>query len=217
MCLFFKEQLVGYCLKTVTSSFKTMIKNYFKIAWRSLIRNKAFSIINIVGLAIGMAGAILIFEWVQNELSFDQFHTNKDTLYKVWNRNTPKGAVSAWDVTSGAVAPELKRDFPEVKAVARVTWPTPRLFSFAHKSIKATGLDVDKPFLTMFSFPLLQGSASQALDDVNSVVLTKTLASKIFDNQNPIGQVVKLDNKTAYKVTGVLKICLTIHSLTLSI
>ena len=182
-----------------------MIKNYFKIAWRNLIRNNAFSIINIVGLAIGMASAILIFEWVQNELSFDQFHTNRDTLYKVWNRNTPKGAVNAFDVTSGAVAPELKRDFPEVKAVARVTWPTPRLFSFADKSIKATGLDVDKPFLTMFSFPLVKGSALQALDDVNSVVLTQTLASKIFGNENPIGKIVKLDNKTAYKVTGVLK------------
>ncbi len=183
-----------------------MIKNYFKIAWRNLIRNKAFSIINIIGLAIGMAGAILIFEWIQNELSFDQFHKNKDTLYKVWNRNTPKGQqVGAWDVTSGAIAPELKRAFPEVKSVARVTWPTPRLFSFADKSIKATGLDVDKPFLTMFSFPLLQGSALQALDDVNSVVFTQTLAIKIFGNQNPVGKIVKLDNKTAYKVTGVLK------------
>lgn len=182
-----------------------MIKNYFKTAWRNLIRNKAFSMINIVGLAIGMAGAILIFEWIQNELSFDQFHTNKDTLYKVWNRNTPKGPVYTWDVTSGAVAPELKRGFPEVKAVARVTWPTPRLFSFADKAVKATGFDVDKPFLTMFSFPLLKGSASHALDDVNGVVLTQPLALKIFGNQNPIGKIVKLDNKTAYKVTGILK------------
>ena len=182
-----------------------MLKNYIKIAWRNLIRNKAFSMINIVGLAIGMAGAILIFEWIQNELSFDQFHANKDTLYKVWNRNTPKGPVYTWDVTSGAVGPALKQQFPEFKAIARTGWPTPRLFNFSDKAIKATGLDVDKPFLTMFSFPLLEGSSAHALDDVNSIVLTQTLASKIFGNQNPVGKIVKIDNKDAYKVTGVMK------------
>lgn len=182
-----------------------MFKNYIKIAWRNLLRNKAFSLINIVGLAIGMAGAILIFEWVQNELSFDQFHANKDTLYKVWNRNTPKGPVYTWDVSSGAVGPALKQQFPEVKATARTSWPTPRLFNFADKAIKATGLDVDKPFLTMFSFPLLEGSSAHALDDVNSVVLTQTLAGKIFGKQDPMGKMVKIDNKDAYKVTGVMK------------
>jgi putative ABC transport system permease protein len=182
-----------------------MVKNYFKIAWRNLIRNKAFSIINIIGLTMGIAGAILIFEWVQNELSFDQFHTNKDTLYKVWNRNTPKGPIYTWDVTSAAIAPALKQQFPEVKAVARAYWPTSRLFNFADKGIKATGLDVDKPFLTMFSFPLVEGDATHALDDVKSVVLTQTLARKIFGNQDPIGKILKIDDKDPYKVSGVMK------------
>lgn len=182
-----------------------MIRNYFKIAWRQLIRNKAFSALNIIGLAIGMTGAILIFEWVQNELSYDQFHANKDTLYKVWNRNTPKGPVYTWDVSSGAVGPALVRQFPEVKAAARVSWPTPRLFSFADQAIKATGLEVDSPFLTMFSFPLLEDTANHALNEVSSVVLTQKLAHKIFGDQDPVGKIVKLDNKDAYTVTGVLR------------
>lgn len=184
-----------------------MIKNYFKTAWRSLWKNKAFSMINIAGLTIGMAGALLIFAWVQNEYSYDQFHANKTTLYKLWNRSVPSGnnPIGCWDVTTAAAAPALQQQFPEVKAFSRVYWPTERLFNYDEKAISATGLDVDKPFLTMFSFPLLKGSATQALDDVGSIVLTQKLAQKIFGDADPINKLVKINNEKSYKVTGVLK------------
>lgn len=183
-----------------------MIKNYFKVAWRSLWKNKGFSFINITGLAIGMCGAILIFIWVQNELSFDQFHANKDNLYKVWNKSFPQadGQVYTWDVTSSPVGPGLQQEFAEVKATARVYWPMDRLFNYANKSIMANGHDVDKQFLTMFSFPMIQGSSEHALDESNGIVLTAGLANKVFGGDNPINKVVKLDNKDLYKVTGVI-------------
>ena len=182
-----------------------MFKNYLKIAIRNLWRNKGFSFINIFGLAIGMAAAILIGIWVQNELSYDQFHANKNTLYKVWNRTTGPGYIGTWDVTSAPLGKALKNDFPEVKNTARIYWTTERLFSYGDKNIKAKGNDVDKPFLSMFSFPLLKGNAEHALDDVNNIVLTEDLAKKLFGKTEPLDKIVKINNKDSYKVTGILK------------
>lgn len=183
-----------------------MIRSYFKIAWRNLWRNKGFSFINITGLAIGMCGAILIFTWVLNELSFDQFHSNKDNLYKVWNKSFPinGGQVYTWDITSSPVGPGMQQQFPEVKATARVYWPSDRLFNYQNKSIIANGRDVDKQFLTMFSFPMIHGNNEHALDDVKGIVLTKSLAQKIFGTDDAVSKVVKIDNKDYYRVTGVI-------------
>jgi ABC-type antimicrobial peptide transport system permease subunit len=183
-----------------------MIKNYFKIAWRSLLKNKAFSSINLIGLTIGMAGALLIFAWVQNELSYDQFHTNKVSLYKLWNKSlkNANNPISCWDVTTGAAGPALQQQFPEVKAFTRVYWPTNRLFNYGNQAITADGLDVDKPFLTMFSFPLLEGNPNHALDGIDDVVLTKKLAKKIFGDADPINKMVRINTDKSYKVTGVM-------------
>lgn len=182
-----------------------MIKNYFKIAWRSLLKNRTTSFINLFGLAIGMAGAIFIGVWVQNELSYDQFHVNKDHLYKVWNRTAGPGEIGCWDITSGPLGKALENDFPEVEHTARIYWSIERLFSYGDKSIKAKGNDVDKAFLNMFSFPLITGNPTSALDDVNSIVLTENLANNLFGNTDPINKVIKINNKDSYKVTGVLK------------
>ena len=181
-----------------------MIRNYIKIAIRNLRTKKAFSFINITGLAVGMAGAILILLWVQNEYSYDTFHTNNKTLYKAWNRYVSKDYIGTQDITSGLLGPALKQDYPEIKSAARVYWSTDRLFNYKDVSMKAKGNDVDKAFLTMFSFPLLKGDAAHALDDVNSIILTQHLAKKIFKDGDPMNQLVKLDNKQVYKVTGVL-------------
>jgi len=181
-----------------------MLKNYFKIAIRNLKVKKAFSVINITGLAVGMAGAILIFLWVQNEYSYDSFHANNKTLYKVWFRFVTKDYAGTQDVTPGPLGDALKQGFPEVKNAARIYWSEDKLFNYKDASIKAKGNEVDKAFLTMFTFPLSEGNAAHALDDINSIVITKHLAQKIFKNADPINQLVKLDNKQVYKVTGVL-------------
>jgi putative ABC transport system permease protein len=181
-----------------------MIQNYFKIAWRNLVNKKGFSFINITGLAVGMAGAILIWAWVQNEYSFEDFQVNKNTLYKVWNRGTDGTNVYTFDVTSSPLGKTLKQEFPEVKNYARQYWTIDRLFNFGDVSVKAKGNDVDKGFLTMFSFSFLQGSPQHALDGVTDIVITKHLANKIFGKADPMNKIIKLENKNSYKVTGVL-------------
>ncbi|WP_184543107.1 ABC transporter permease [Mucilaginibacter sp. FT3.2] len=182
-----------------------MIKNYFKIAWRNLINKKGFSFINITGLAVGMAGAILIWAWVQNEYSFEDFQKNKNTLYKVWNRGTDGTNVYVFEVTPSPMGKTMKQEFPEVKNYARQYWSIDRLFNFGDNSVKAKGNDVDKGFLTMFSFEFLQGNPEHALDGVADIVITKHLADKVFGNTDPMNKLIKLENKTNYRVTGVLK------------
>jgi putative ABC transport system permease protein len=182
-----------------------MFKNYFKIAWRNLLRNKVFSAINITGLAIGMAAALLISIWVQNELSYDRFYRDESSLYKLYVRSNNNGNVYTGDVTTGPMGKTLKQNFPEVKSTSRIYWTSERLFSYGDKSVKSKGNDVDKSFLTMFTFPFLKGNAGHALDDPNSIVITEDLAGKLFGTEDAINKVVRINNKESYKVTGVLK------------
>jgi putative ABC transport system permease protein len=182
-----------------------MLFNYLTIAWRTIVKNKIYSGINILGLSIGMAGFILIGTWIWNEKSFDQFHENKNTLYKVWNRSMGPGNIQAWDVTAGPLGKSLKNDFAEIKNTSRIYWSMDRLFSYGDKNLKAKGNDVDKPFLQMFSFPLLKGDPIHALDDVNNIVITENLAVRLFGEEDPMNKMVRIDNKAPYKVSGILR------------
>jgi ABC-type lipoprotein release transport system permease subunit len=182
-----------------------MIKNYLKIAFRNLWRNKGFSTINILGLAIGMASALLILLWIQNEVSYDQFHEKKDRIYNAWNRATFSGELQCWSTTPKVLARTMEKDFPEVEQAARVNWPSSYLFSVGEKRLTVQGNIVDSNFLQIFSFPLLKGNANSVLNDMHSIVLTKTLAEKLFSGEDPMGKTIKLDNKDNFTVTGVLK------------
>src|SRR5277367_3416263 len=99
-----------------------MVKNFLKIAYRNIVRSKGFSIINISGLAIGMASAILILLWVQNELSYDSFYANSNRLYQSWNRDRGNDGIDCWNVTPKPLAPALKQDYPEIEKATRVNW-----------------------------------------------------------------------------------------------
>jgi ABC-type antimicrobial peptide transport system permease subunit len=182
-----------------------MIKNYFKIAWRNLLRNKGFSILNISGLAIGMASAILILLWIQNEVGYDRFHKNTRQIYQVWNNSKADGKIRSGTATPEIMAPGLKDDILEVEATSRISWGDSYLFSVGDKNLKAQGNLVDAPFLTMFSFPLLKGDAKTALEDPYSIVLTERLAKNIFGDEDPMGKLIKIENDENYKVSGVLK------------
>src|SRR6266487_1702670 len=124
-----------------------MIKNFFKVSLRSLLRNKAFSIINISGLAVGMASAILILLWIQNEVSYDQFHINKDRIYEVWNRASHNNKVECWSVTPKVLSKTMQKDFPEVEHTTRINWSSNFLFSIGEKRIPEQGNIVDSDFL----------------------------------------------------------------------
>ncbi|MBN8823305.1 MULTISPECIES: ABC transporter permease [unclassified Spirosoma] len=182
-----------------------MLTNYLKIALRNLLRSKGFSVINIVGLSIGMASAILIILWIQHELSYDQFHEKKDRIYEAWNRSIFSNKLECWNTTPRVLAKTMTRDFPEVERTARVDWTQDMLFTVGDKRLVAKGNVVDSTFLSMFSFPLLRGNPQTVLNGANTLVVTEKLAQKLFGNADPMGRTVKLNNKDLFTVTGVLK------------
>jgi predicted permease len=181
-----------------------MFRNYLKTAVRNLLRQKAFSIINILGLAIGMASAILILLWIQNEVSHDRFHEKGDRLYTLNNRDRFNGELWAWNSTPNLLGPTVKADYPDVEDVVR-TSGVGFLFTHNEKRMNVQGIFTDTGFLSMFTFPLLKGSASTALNSTHNIVVTEKLAQKLFGNEEPMGKVVRIDSADQFTVTGVLK------------
>ncbi len=181
-----------------------MFKNYFKTAFRGLFRNKAFAGINILGLSIGMASAVLILLWVQNELGYDRFYEKTGRLYMMYNRDKSNGEMEAFNGTPKMMAPTLKKDYPEVEDAARFTNIT-FLVSSGEKHLNLRGAFTDSSFLKMFSFPLLKGKVAEALSGNYNIVLTRQLAIKLFGNEDAMGKTVLIDSNVNFTVTGVLK------------
>ena len=182
-----------------------MLKNFFKIAFRNLWKNKGFSFINITGLAIGMGCAMLLLLWIYDEISYDQFHVNKDRIYEAWNRAEFSGALHCWNTTPKVLARTLEHDFPEVEVAVRVNWPSNYLLTVGDKKIMVKGNMVDTAFLDMFSIPLIKGNPHTALNDLHSVVVTEKLAKKLFGKEDPMGKFIKIDDKETFRVTGLAK------------
>lgn len=182
-----------------------MLKNYFKIAWRNLARNKGLSFINIAGLSVGMAFALLIGMWVKYEMSFDKFHKNIDRLASVQKHtlfNNEK------NTQMGIMLPlyeELIKNYPEVKRATRMDWGGHHSLVIGDKKFSKRGQYVDPEFLQMFSFPIVKGDAKTALNDLNAIILTESLAKTMFGDENPIGQLIKLDNEYTVKVSAIAK------------
>lgn len=183
-----------------------MIKNFFKVAFRNLRRNKGFSAINIIGLSIGMAGAVMILLWIQNEVSYERFHEKKDRIYTVWNKAMIDGKLTAWDATPKVLARTLEKDLPEVEQAARVNWSGSPIFSIGDKKFAIRGNIVDSNFLQIFSFPLLEGTPENVLNDPHNIVITEQLAIKLFGkNVDAVGKVIMINHTDNVRVTGVLK------------
>jgi len=183
-----------------------MLKNHFRIAWRNLVRGKSFSIINILGLAVGMAGAILILLWLQNEINFDKFHKNNNRLYEVYGLTTLEGKLSTINQTAQPLAPALKEGYPEVEASSRFGHVNSFLFTAGDKRL--TGVEggfVDPSFFQLFSFPLIAGNKNDQLENVYSIVITKKLAKKLFGDEHALNKTIKIDSADNFIVTGILK------------
>ncbi|MEI9807065.1 MAG: ABC transporter permease [Bacteroidota bacterium] len=181
-----------------------MIKNYLKVAWRNLMKNKVFSFINILGLTIGITVCMMIFLFIMNEFSFDTFHKQKKNIYRVMRGyDATKNRVA---YLSGPYATALLNDFPgEIKKAVRVM-PSNGLVSFNNISFNEKKLYIaDADFFTLFSFPLVKGDPATALKDPASVVLTETTARKYFGKQDPMGKVIEMDKGRQLKVTGIAK------------
>ncbi|HEY4111908.1 ABC transporter permease [Puia sp.] len=181
-----------------------MLKNFFKITLRTLWRSKDFSTINIVGLAIGMAAAMLIGLWVKNELSYDRFYTNTDRTYLLYTREDYGGSLQVWPRTSSLMAAELRTNFAEVQDAARFR-NVYFLVTHGDKHLNPGGAFADSGFLRIFSFPMLQGDAKTALNTDKGIVLTARLARSLFGNEDPMGKIVRIDSTDIFSVTGVLK------------
>jgi putative ABC transport system permease protein len=181
-----------------------MIKNYFKIAYRNILRNKGFSIINISGLAIGMASAMLILLWIGDELSYDNFYPKRDRLYQAWNRDRGNEGINCWNVTQKILGPTLKRDYPEIEKTTRVNWDEALLLTYGEKKLNIVGNMVDPDFLTMFDFPFLKGDPNGALNRPNDMVITQKLSKALFGNEDPLGKTIRVDNKYNFTISGLL-------------
>ncbi|MET6999992.1 ABC transporter permease [Chitinophaga defluvii] len=192
-----------------------MLKNYFKIAWRSLLKNKTYSIINIAGLAVGIACCVLITIYVKGELSYDRYHKNVDHIYRVLHayRHTKAGeklptpSATEFQVWGNApVGPALAADFPEIKKVVQFTSPVHLLLKYQEKSFQENDLlFMDSTVFDVFSWKMLAGNPGSALKATNSIVLTETMAQKYFGNSNPVGQIIQVGEKDALTVTGVME------------
>ncbi len=184
-----------------------MLKNYLKIAWRNLWKSKAFSLINIFGLAIGIATCLVILLFVQNELGFDRFHKNADRIVRVHFQGVMQGGTIKEATVMPPTAAAIKSDYPEVEAVTRIrNYGRPRLLA-GTRSFNDNGFAfVDPNFFQFFTFPLLKGDAKTALAAPNTVVITRGLAKKYFGTEDALGKSISFkdgDNQP-FKVTGII-------------
>ena len=183
-----------------------MIKNYLKIAYRNLKKNKGFTVLNITGLSIGIAVAMLIFLWVNSELTYDRFYTDSDQIYVVGNRDAWEGETVQHYFTPKPMAAALKTDFPEINTISRVNKGTGFLLTYGDiKLSKEYGSFVDSTFLKIFDFKVLAGNANESLKNPNQIVLTKSLAERLFGKENPINQTIKADLNNVLTVSAIIE------------
>jgi len=185
----------------------SMLKNFFKTTFRNLWKNKAFSFLNIFGLAIGIACAGLIFLWVEDELSWDQFNTKKDHLYFIRENQKYDAYIATFGSTPAPLAPAMQAEMPGIANTCRIGgWGTSRLIRIGDKSMYASGSYVDASLFSMFSLPFVQGNAKTALSELHSMVITQSTAKKFFgSDENAVGKTVRVDNRQDYTITAVLK------------
>jgi putative ABC transport system permease protein len=181
-----------------------MIKNYFKVAWRNLRKNKVYSAINIAGLASGMGVAMIIGLWINDEVSANRHFKNYRTLYQVMMTQTFDGVRDAQQALPYPLGEELKSKYPDFKGVAMCDWGRHHSLVYGDKKISKDGHFIGEDAVSMFSLKILDGD-KRPLHDPYSIVLTDETAKALFGNENAIGKIVKLDNQTNLKVTGIVE------------
>ena len=181
-----------------------MIRNYLKTTFRNLWKNKAFSIINIMGLALGLACSLLIILWVKDEYHVDAFHKNGNQLYSVFERQFRDGRVDAFHGTPGVLADELKRVMPEVQYATNYAWNDLSTFEANNKIIKETGNYAGQDFFKMFTYPLLEGNAIIALQSPSDIAISKKMSEEFFGSPaEAIGKTIRHQNNRDFKITAV--------------
>ena len=180
-----------------------MIKNYLKIAWRNLIKNKAHTFINVTGLSVGMAVAILIGLWIWDELSYDTYFQNHDKIVQVWQHQTFNGKVGSQVAMPIPLGTMLSKNYrSDFKYVVLSSWNFDHILSYGDKKITQSGSFMEPEAPDMLTLHMLKGSRG-ALKDPSSIILSDKVAKIIFGDADPMNKTLKLDNKQLVKVAGV--------------
>ena len=182
-----------------------MFGNYLKIAWRNILKNKGYSLLNIGGLTVGMTTAILIGLWIHYETGFDSFHENIDRIGIIRKHSFFNDKKDTQLAVPLPLYEELKDNYAEIKRISRITGFHPLGLMAADRKVRKTGHYVDPDFLEMFSFTLTKGNIKTALNDPKSIVITESLATTLFGDKDPMGKVVRIQNEFDTKVTGIMK------------
>ena len=184
-----------------------MLKNYLKIAFRNLLRNRLFSLLNILGLVIGMVACLLILQYVRLETSYDQFHTNHQNIYRVRSDGYQNGQLVSQQATNYmSVGKIMQQSYPEVSQEVAVHLVNRAMVSYKEVRFQEQNLYVvGADFFKLFSFSLLKGNADQVLREPGCVVLTQKMARKYFGDKDPIGEQIVLNGKKKLRVTGVVQ------------
>jgi ABC-type antimicrobial peptide transport system permease subunit len=181
-----------------------MFKNYFKIAFRNLWKNKAFSFINVMGLAFGLACSLLIMLWVNDEYKVDAFHKNGSQIYSVFERQYRDGRVDAFHGTPGILADEMKKVLPEIQYATNYAWNELSTFEANNKIIKEEGNYAGQDFFKIFSYPVLEGNAATALITPLDIAISKKMAEDLFGSPaKAIGKTIRYQNNKDLKVSAV--------------
>ncbi len=182
-----------------------MIINYIKIAFRSLLKNKGYSFLNIFGLAIGITCASLIFLWVEDEISFNQDFANQENIYYVPTNQNYEGEWRTFYSTPGPLAQDMKNDIPGIEKATRSSLEE-RLFAVGDNTINRSGRFADKDFLDIFSLQFIEGNREEAFKNPEAIILSEKLAKELFgDSKKALGKTLKMSNRDSYLVSGVMQ------------
>jgi len=181
-----------------------MIKNYFKIAWRNLFRNKGFSATNLLGLTIGITCTILISLWVQDELTYDKFHSNYSSIYKLYANRDFNNQIFTDENMVLPLAGTIEKQIPQIKNAVVTTHRQPHILTYGENKLKKEGYTVSERFFDMFSWKFIHGTPATALPDPYAIVLTQSAAKALFGNEDPINKIIKVDNEYDAKVTAIV-------------
>ena len=184
-----------------------MLKNYFLIAIRNLRKSKVFSLINIVGLALGMACSLLILLWIRDERNMDKFNANSSLLYSVFERQYFDNKVDAFHATPGVLADEMKRVLPEVQYASGFAWEDQVTFQVGDHIMKETGNHAGMDVFKMFSYKLLAGNAATALNTPATIAVSKKMARDFFGGpESAIGKTIRYENRRDFTISAVYDI-----------
>lgn len=192
-----------------------MFRNYFKIAWRNMVKDKQFTLLNVIGLSAGIACTLLIYLWVHDEVSYDKFFENNSQIYQVMEHRLNSGNQGLSDESSGLVSEVLKLQNPEVlyaSPVCPADWYQKFTLSAGDKNVKALGQYAGKDYFNIFSFKMLDGDKGKVLNAKNSIVISDELAKRLFNTaDNAIGKAIKFQHERDFFVSGVFE-KLPVHS-----